>query len=100
MTDHICDPANPDCAAYLHHQDPANRQPAADARARSVQARRLSRHVPIRFEAEVIERAKTLAESEGLTVSSWIRRLVEQALQRPPGTYNDAHGNVTFWKVS
>jgi predicted DNA binding CopG/RHH family protein len=100
MNDHTCDPANPDCAAYLHYQNPANRQPAGNAHARAVQPRRLSRHVPIRFEAETIERAKELAEQEGLTVSSWIRRAVEQALQRPPGTYNSAHGNIIVWRAS
>lgn len=93
--DHVCDPSNPDCAAYLHYLDPANRHPADTAHARAVQPRQLSSHVPIRFRPEVIEQVKALAEDEGLTVSAWIRRAVEVALQRPPGTYNSA-GNIAF----
>jgi hypothetical protein len=95
MADHVCDPHSEDCAVYLHYIDPANRQPAEDAHARATQPRRLSRHVPIRFEAETIDRAKEVAEREGLTVSSWIRRLVDRELagSHGPGTYNS--GNVT-----
>jgi hypothetical protein len=97
MTDHVCDPHSEDCAAYLPYLDPANRQPAEDAHARATQPRRLSRHVPIRFEAETIDRAKEIAEREGLTVSSWIRRLVDRELAggNAPGTYNHGAGNLT-----
>jgi hypothetical protein len=98
MDEHVCDGDQPDCAAYLHYLDPANRQPAEGAAAYRVPRRRLSRHVPIRFEADVIDRAKVVAEAEGLTVSSWIRRLVERELgpPRPAGTYNDGAGRSRF----
>lgn len=44
--------------------------------------RRPSRHVPIRFETEVIDQAMPVAERDGLTVSSWIRRLVQRELEK------------------
>jgi hypothetical protein len=96
MAEHVCNPSEPDCAAYQHYLDPAHRQAAEDASVYRVPARRLTSHVPIRFRADVIEQVKALAEDEGLTVSSWIRQAVELALQRPPGTYNDGRGNFTF----
>lgn len=42
----------------------------------------LSAHVPVRFAAEMIERVRRLADEDGLTVSSWIRKLVERELER------------------
>lgn len=46
----------------------------------------LTEHVPIRFRPDVIARVRTLAEREGTTVSTWIRRVVEAAVDRqmPP----------------
>jgi predicted DNA binding CopG/RHH family protein len=65
--------------------------------ARAGQSRHRDRHVPIRFEAEIIDRAKERAERDGLTVSSWIRRLVDRELagRQVPGTYNHGAGNLT-----
>lgn len=42
--------------------------------------RSMSRHVPIRFDRDTIDRAIPVAEETGLTVSSWIRELVEDAI--------------------
>jgi len=39
-------------------------------------------HVPVRFPEDVIAQVKILAERDGLTVSSWIRRLVLQEIER------------------
>lgn len=39
-------------------------------------------HVPVRFPEDVIAQVKVLAERDGLTVSSWIRRLVLQEIER------------------
>jgi hypothetical protein len=96
MDSHVCDGDQPDCAAYAHYSDPANRQPAEGARAYRVP--KLTKHVPVRFDADVIDRAKQVAEAEGLTVSSWIRRLVARELgpPRPPGTYNDGAAGSRF----
>jgi predicted DNA-binding protein len=44
---------------------------------------RLSRHVPVRFRADTIDRAKRLAERDGMTVSAWIRQLIEHELTTP-----------------
>lgn len=44
--------------------------------------RRLSKHVPIRFTPETIARVQVLADADYLTVSTWIRRAVEQEVER------------------
>src|SRR5262249_40354692 len=67
-----------DDAAAAYCELAENREPAGTARKRSVQPRRLTTHVPIRFSAAVIERVKELAADDGKTVSSWIRDLVER----------------------
>jgi len=41
---------------------------------------RLGGAVPVRFQPETIERIKSHAEREGVTVSGWIRRRVDDAL--------------------
>jgi predicted DNA-binding protein len=41
---------------------------------------RLGGAVPVRFQPETIDRIKTHAEREGVTVSAWIRRRVDDAL--------------------
>lgn len=74
-----------DAEAFEHYDDPAHRQPAA-GEVRRRRARPLARHVPVRFRAETIEAVRPLAQSDGMTVSAWIRRAVDSALgerQRP-----------------
>jgi hypothetical protein len=51
-------------------------------RARAGQARLLTTHVPIRFRPQTIEKAKVIAERDGMTVSSWIRGVVEREVER------------------
>ena len=51
-------------------------------RARAGQARLLTSHVPIRFCSQTIERVKAIAEQSGLTVSAWIRWVVEREVER------------------
>lgn len=101
LSEHICDPNNPDCAAHLHYANPTNRSLTGPAR-RITRPQRYTQHVPIRFRAETIDQAKELAERDGLTVSSWIRRLVERELaqQTPapsPGTHASAAGTNWTW---
>ena len=70
-----------DAEAFEHYEDPAKREPAPGApRRRPV--RPLTEHVPVRFPAETIEQVKRLADSDGMTVSAWIRRAVERALRQ------------------
>ena len=101
MSEHVCDPSNPDCAAHLHYANPDNRV-LAGPRRRTFQPPKLTKHTPIRFRAEVIEQVKEIAERDGLTVSSWIRRLVERELAQqtpapPPGTYASGAGANWTW---
>ena len=44
--------------------------------------RRLSATVPVRFPQSIIEAVKRLADQDGVTVSSWIRRLVTREVMR------------------
>jgi hypothetical protein len=39
-------------------------------------------HVPVRFPQQVIDQVKAAAKEDGITVSSWIRRLVTKELER------------------
>jgi hypothetical protein len=42
----------------------------------------LTSHVPVRFPPEMIEAVKTLADQDGMTVSSWIRQVIRLEIQR------------------
>lgn len=68
------------------YAQPENQRPAGPAVKRGRAG--LSSHVPVRFSPEVIALVKLIAEREGMTVSGWIRRLVEREVQRlnPPTT--------------
>jgi hypothetical protein len=70
-----------DAEAFEHYDDPANREPAPGAPDRRSD-RPLTQHVPVRFPAETIEQVRRLAESDGMTVSAWIRRAVERTLRQ------------------
>lgn len=60
---------------------PENQKPSpAPARRRSQP--NLSTHVPVRFRPDVIEKVKVLAERDNKTVSSWIRAVVEDEVER------------------
>ncbi len=69
-----------DAEAFEFYEDPANREPAPGPPRRR-RARPLTQHVPVRFPAETIEQVRTLAETDGMTVSAWIRRAVERTLR-------------------
>jgi hypothetical protein len=55
----------------------------------------LSTHVPVRFSPNVIARVRVLAERDGTTVSGWIRRVVEEAVERRMPAAPQTHG----WKI-
>ena len=40
----------------------------------------LTQHVPVRFPATTVEAVRELAEADGVSVSAWIRRTVERAV--------------------
>lgn len=74
-----------DAEAFEHYDDPAHREPAA-GEARRRRAQTLARNVPIRFPADTLEAVRPLAQTDGMTISSWIRRAVDSAVrqrQRP-----------------
>jgi hypothetical protein len=69
--------------AQEFYADPENQVPAGEARRRA--GRRLSATVPVRFPQAVIDAVKRLADRDGVTVSSWIRRLViHEVMRRQP----------------
>ena len=68
-----------DAEAFDHYEDPVNREPAAGVPRRRLD-RPLTQHVPVRFPHETIQRAKRLADAQGITVSSWIRSAVDERL--------------------
>jgi hypothetical protein len=70
-------------------------------RARVGQARMLTSHVPIRFRPQTIEKAKVIAERDGMTVSSWIRGIVEREVERrmPALPQTRLSDSGTTWRV-
>lgn len=71
--------------AQEFYADPRNQVPAGQAYRRT--GRRLSATVPVRFPQAVIDAVKRLADRDGVTVSSWIRRLVvREVMRRQPAT--------------
>lgn len=60
---------------YDFYSRPENQQPQGSARGR------LTATVPVRFPADVLERIRTAAAAEDRSVSSWIRRAVENELR-------------------
>ncbi len=74
------------------YKDPENQAPAGPAYRRV--APRLSSTVPVRFPQEMIAAVKRFADLDGMTVSSWIRRLVAKEIRRrePPMTVTTVTG--------
>lgn len=77
------------------------KQAPVGPRARTGQARLLTSHVPIRFRPQTIEKAKVIAEQDGLTVSSWIRTVVEREVERrmPASPQTRLSESGTSWRV-
>src|SRR5262245_41091359 len=72
-----------DKQAQEFYADPANQVSAGRAYRRT--GRRLSATVPVRFPQAVIDSVKRLADRDGVTVSSWIRRVViREVMRRQP----------------
>jgi hypothetical protein len=69
--------------AQEFYADPENQVPAGQAYRRA--GRRLSATVPVRFPQAIIDSVRRLADYDGVTVSSWIRRLViREVMRRQP----------------
>jgi len=65
---------------YAFYADPRNQEPQGKPRRRRP---RLTDPVPVRFAPDVLDEVKRRAEADDRSVSSWIRRAVEQELRRP-----------------
>lgn len=70
------------------YEDPANLEPDGAPVRPTVNRSALTSHVPIRFSGATIAKVKTLAVEDGVTVSSWVRRLVEREADRRLSTRN------------
>lgn len=73
-----------DREAYEFYADPANRVISGPGRKRTGQ--RLTSMSSVRFAPEVVETVKAMASREGITVGSWIRRLVDREISAPEAT--------------
>jgi hypothetical protein len=76
------------------YDDPDHQMPVGPARRRQRPIK--SSMTPVRFAPDMIEAVKHFASLDGLTVSSWIRRLVARELQRLQPTSTTPVGHVTF----
>jgi hypothetical protein len=66
---------------YEYYADPAHQMPRGPAvRRRPRQRPPLSEPVPIRFPADVLEKARVQAEADHRSLSSWVRLAVEREL--------------------
>jgi hypothetical protein len=86
--------------AFEHYKNPENRKPADGVY--EVPKGVLSRHVPIRFRPQTIARAKAIAERDGMTVSAWIRAVVEREVERrmpAPSQTRHSHTGAISWQV-
>jgi hypothetical protein len=72
--------------AYEFYSDPKNLEPGGPGRRRKAGRSVLTSHVPVRFPPATIAAVKSLAEADGVTVSTWIRQVVQKEVERrqPP----------------
>ncbi|MEW6581627.1 MAG: hypothetical protein AB1416_02550 [Actinomycetota bacterium] len=75
---------NDDERAFRHYDEPAHREPApGPARKLPTPPRtKLSEYVPIRLSTDVMNAIREHAHADGLTVSAWIRQLIQRELDR------------------
>ncbi|MDO5499391.1 MAG: CopG family transcriptional regulator [Propionibacteriaceae bacterium] len=77
-TDEKRQPMTPE-QEHEFYAEPRNQEPQGPARRRKSP---LSKPVPVRFPAELLEDVKRAAEADDRSVSAWIRRAVEHELSR------------------
>lgn len=86
-----------DRQAYEFYADPANQVPAGPPVRRT--RGRLSATVPVRFPEAMIEAIKRLADRDGVTVSSWIRRLVAREVMRRQPAAITMPSSAPIWQT-
>ena len=69
-----------DAAAY--YADPAHRDSNGPGYALPGRPARLSSHVPVRFDRDSAAVIKQFSDEDGVTVSAWVRHVVEREVQR------------------
>jgi hypothetical protein len=85
--------------AHEFYSDPSNQIPGGPAVRRA--GNRLSATVPVRFPQGIIDAVKRLADRDGVTVSSWIRRLVaREVMRRQPPTVTTASNSIARYVAS
>lgn len=67
-----------DDEAFAHYSLSENQEPGT----RVIRRTGLGSHVPVRFSQEAVAQVKTIAERNGMTVSSWIRRIIMREVER------------------
>ena len=84
-----------DMTSAQFYEDPDNLKPVGPPKRpnRRVSSRLVS-HVPVRFTAALISAVKRLADEDGVTVSSWIRGLVEREATRRLSAQNTTGATV------
>ncbi len=85
--------------AYEFYKDPDNL--TTTGRVYEVPKGVLSRHVPIRFRPQTIAKAKAIAQRDGMTVSSWIRGVIEREVERrmPASQTRRSQSRETSWQI-
>jgi hypothetical protein len=78
-------PPMDDAEAADFYADPANQQLASGSAVRPPRSKALGGSIPIRFPPNTVEDVKLLADADGLTVSEWVRRVVDAELRRRQG---------------
>ncbi len=87
-----------DRQAHEFYADPANQVSAGPAYRRT--GRRLSATVPVRFPQAMIDAVKRLADRDGVTVSSWIRRVViREVMRRQPAAVTMASSQPALFEA-
>jgi hypothetical protein len=71
-----------DDAAAAYYADPANRMSDSPGHGLPGRQERLSDHVPIRFDRATIAAIKRFSDDDGMTVSAWVRRVVNREIRR------------------
>lgn len=69
-----------DLEAYDYYAKSENQMPVGPAHRRTIPVK--PAHPHIRFNPEVIEQIKSLAAADNITVSSWVRKVIDAEIKR------------------
>jgi hypothetical protein len=75
-----------DVEASDFYADPANQGVAPGPAVRPPRPKALGGSIPVRFPPSSVEAIKQLADADGVTVSGWVRQVVDAELRRRQGT--------------